>query len=132
MSTNTTKVGASVPEKTKVAGGYHTTTATPKKYKAIFAPVRKKTKKLTAAQKALRALLRPLNDRPRQFAPFVDCALLLDDSGGACITSFDDATACHYFLIWLRQQRATKEAEHKALAIVNARRKRIKLVGGAK
>ncbi len=35
-STNTTEVGASVPEKTKVAGGYQTTTATSKEYGAIF------------------------------------------------------------------------------------------------
>lgn len=33
---NTTKVGASVPEKTKVAGGYQTTTATSKECGAIF------------------------------------------------------------------------------------------------
>lgn len=36
MSTNTTEVGASVPEKTKVAGGYQTTTATSKECDAIF------------------------------------------------------------------------------------------------
>lgn len=36
MSTNTTEVGASVPEKTKVAGGYQTTTATSKECSAIF------------------------------------------------------------------------------------------------
>ena len=117
--------------KTRVAGGYQTTTATSKKHIRIFSPSRKKTKKLTAVQKGLRALARPLKDRQREFAPFVDCALLLDDSGGACITSFDDATACHYFLIWLRQQRAAKEAEHKALAMVHKRRQGIKLVGGA-
>lgn len=99
----------------------------------IFPPLRKKTKtkKLTAAQKAMRALLRPIKDRPRQFFSFVDCALLVDDSGGECVTSFDDATACHYFLIWLRQQRATKLAQQKAMVAVNKRRKRIKLVGGA-
>ena len=33
---NTTKVGASVPEKTKVAGGYQTTTATSKECSPIF------------------------------------------------------------------------------------------------
>lgn len=125
-------------EKTKVAGGYQTTTATSKKHTRIFSPSRKKTKKLTAVQKGLRALARPLKDRPRAFAPYVGCALLTDDSGGACVTSFDDATACHYFLIWLRQQRAIKEAqrqaqaaEQKALAMVKKRRKAIKLVGGA-
>ena len=36
-STNTTEVGASVPEKTKVAGGYQTTTATSKDSTPIFA-----------------------------------------------------------------------------------------------
>ena len=36
MSTNTTEVGASVPEKTKVAGGYQTTTATSKECSNIF------------------------------------------------------------------------------------------------
>ena len=35
-STNTTEVGASVPEKTKVAGGYQTTTATSKECGNIF------------------------------------------------------------------------------------------------
>ena len=101
--------------------------------------MKKKTRKLSAIQKALRALRLPLKDRPREFAPYVGCALLTDDSGGACVTSFDDATACHYFLIWLRQQRAIKQAqrqaqaaEQKALALVNKRRKAIKLVGGAK
>lgn len=34
-STNTTEVGASVPNE-KVAGGYHTTTATSKEYSPIF------------------------------------------------------------------------------------------------
>lgn len=35
-STNTTKVGASVPEKNEVAGGYDTTTATSNEYAVIF------------------------------------------------------------------------------------------------
>lgn len=123
--------------KTKVAGGYQTTTATSKNHMAIFAPSRKKAKKLSTVQKGLRAIARPLKDRPREFAPYVGCALLTDDSGGACVTTFDDATACHYFLIWLRQQRAIKQAqrqtqaaEQKALAMVEKRRKAIKLVGG--
>ena len=35
-STNTTEVGASVPEKTEVAGGYQTTAATSKECSPIF------------------------------------------------------------------------------------------------
>ncbi len=61
-----------------------------------------------AVEKALALLAAPINDRPREFQPFLDHILLLDDSGGECVTSFDDATAVHYFLKWLHEERAIK------------------------
>ena len=59
-------------------------------------------------EKALALLAAPINDRPREFQPFLDHILLLDDSGGECVTRFDDATAVHYFLKWLHEERAIK------------------------
>ena len=59
-------------------------------------------------EKAIALLAAPINDRPREFYPCLDSVLLLDDSGGECVTSFDDATAVHYFLKWLHEERAIK------------------------
>ena len=64
--------------------------------------------KAAALLLAVELLAAPIKDRPREFFPCVDDVLLLDDSGGTPITRFDDATACHYFLVWLRQERAIK------------------------
>lgn len=59
-------------------------------------------------EKAIALLAAPINDRPREFQPFLDHILLLDDSGGECVTRFDDVTAVHYFLQWLHEERAIK------------------------
>lgn len=92
--------------------------------------MKKKTRKLSALQKGMRAIAKPVQERQRELLPFLDSMLLIDDSGGECITSFDDATACHYFLFWLRKQRAIKLAKHKAMKAAINRRKHLKLVGG--
>ena len=64
--------------------------------------------KAAALLLAVELLAAPIKDRPREFFPCVDDVLLLDDSGGTPITSFDDATAVHYFLKWLHEERAIK------------------------
>ena len=61
-----------------------------------------------ARKAAVAELLKPFRDRDRSFFTPSDSAMLLDDSGGACITLFDDEDACHYFLIWLHAKRAQR------------------------
>jgi hypothetical protein len=60
---------------------------------------------------ALALLREPFPDRERNL--WHDCGgiILIDDGGGECITSFDDATAVFYFLKWYDQQR---ERQRKA------------------
>ena len=89
------------------------------------------TRKLTTIEKAVRAIARPLNDRPREVWPHAGGIMLLDDSGGVCIAAFDDATALHFFLVWLREQRALRSAMLKAHDSAIRRRRAIKLVRGA-
>lgn len=69
-----------------------------------------------ARKAAVALLLKPFQDRDRTFFPIQDSIWLLDDSGGACITLFDDADACHYFLIWLRRKRIAYAVKHCPIA----------------
>lgn len=72
------------------------------------------------------ALLRqPIADRDRSMWVMGDSLMLLDESGGEAIESFDDATACHYFLQWLHESREQIRKRHA----VQANRSTFKLVG---
>lgn len=44
----------------------------------------------------------------------LDSMLVIDDSGGVCITSVSDAEAVGYFLVWLGREREKVEAERVA------------------
>ena len=88
--------------------------------------------KAAALLLAVELLAAPIKDRPREFQPFQGHALLMTDSGGECVTRFDDATAVHYFLKWLREERAIKQQRRKSEARAALRRQNIKLVGGGK
>jgi intergrase/recombinase len=58
--------------------------------------------KLAAAVALLR---QPIQDRDREFCMSYHGLMLVDENGGAVVESFDDATACHYFLKWLHERR---------------------------
>lgn len=87
-----------------------------------------KKHKLSAKQRALIALAKKLPDRHRDVHCFVGGILLIDDGGGSDILSFDDATALHYLLAWLRRERAALRSKTKAIEDANKRRSAFKLV----
>lgn len=69
----------------------------------------------------IEVLAQPIADREREFYPHCDGAMLLDDSGGQPVERFDDATAVHYFLIWLRAQRAQSVVRMRRRSMVVVR-----------
>ena len=73
---------------------------------------------------AVLALLEPIPDRERNLLVCGDSIMLVDDSGGEDITSYDLATACHYFLVWFQKQIDVKASELEA----RRRRSEIKLI----
>ena len=77
---------------------------------------------------AIALLKAPIQDRKREIYHDLGGIMLLDDSGGESIESFDDHTAIHYFLKWLD---ATREAKRKSDTI-QWRRAGIKLVKGGR
>ena len=85
---------------------------------------RVKRPKLSATERAVRQLARKIKDRERAMWHPPGTILLIDDGGGEPITSFDDATACHYFLRWLRDERAETARQWK----IAARRRQIRSV----
>lgn len=89
----------------------------------FIAPAEYLQSKLNAAVELLR---QPIQDRHRSLHSFVDSILLVDDSGGGCIEYFDDATACHYFIVWLHERRAANEKQRA----VERNRATFKLVQG--
>ena len=46
-----------------------------------------------------------INNRPKFLHLLNDMALVVDDSGGECITSFSDDEAVELFLEWLHEER---------------------------
>ena len=79
-------------------------------------------------QAAIEVLRQPIVDRPREFYTDLRGITLIDDSGGESIESFEDATAVHYFLRWMDQQRKARQAER--LVVIN--RSQIKLLKGGR
>ena len=77
---------------------------------------------------AVSTLARPMNDRPRWLEIHGSNLLLGDDCGGEDIASFNDATAVHFFLLWLRHRRAELARE----AVAKARRAKLKAMRGGK
>jgi hypothetical protein len=78
---------------------------------------------------AVDTLSQPIpGDRDRSLEIHGQALLLGDDSGGEDIASFDDATAVHYFLAWLRDRRAELAAEWD----IAARRKQMHIVDGGR
>ncbi|MBP6644754.1 MAG: hypothetical protein KA207_02790 [Burkholderiaceae bacterium] len=101
--------------------------------RSYFSSYKKKGKKLSAMEKALRAISRkPQGDRERSFHPFAESCLLVDDSGGEDILSFSEAVACHHFLVWFRAEQKLREATAEQRQAVYRRRSALKLVGGVK
>ena len=78
-------------------------------------------------QAAVYLLRQPIQDRPRAVHTDPAGLMLIDDSGGEPIESFDDVTACHYFLVWLDRQRQARETCRQ----IAFKRSCIKLVKGA-
>lgn len=92
----------------------------------------KSGKKLTATQKAIKQLARPLiADREHEFMPFVGSCLLIGGSGGTDIVDVTDDVALHYFLVWLRAERKKVQANRRARDAAIMRRSAFKVIGGA-
>jgi hypothetical protein len=124
--------GLVTPTKENRQGAVNTKAA----YKYIPAPIfsyrRKTGKKLTATQKAIKQLARPLVvDREYEFMPFVGSCLLIGGCGATDIVDFPDDVALHYFLVWLRAERKKVQANRKARDAAIIRRRGFKLVVGA-
>lgn len=62
---------------------------------------------MSAAQiaAAVEVLRQPIPDRDRELCMSYHGLMLVDETGGSVVESFDDATACHYFLKWLQERR---------------------------
>lgn len=67
------------------------------------------------------------SDIPATIAPAL---MLLDDSGGESITSFDDAEAAHFFLVWLRARRESMRQARSAAYEAEKKRSRLRVVKG--
>jgi len=81
-----------------------------------------------ALNEAVKMLLKPIQDRPRELYHDLGGILLIDDGGGQPIEVFDDATAVHFFLVWLHSRRET--AAHSS--DIRTRRAKFNLLKGGK